>query len=70
MNGFQYELWSDLGRELALYYGAATTETQGSASRVTRLLDEDGTLILEYNTVSTSNNPGEILADATVLFGP
>lgn len=68
--GFQYDLWSDEGRELALYYGAATSQTQGAASRVTRLLDADGTLLLEYNSVSTTTSPGLILDDCEAIFGP
>lgn len=67
--GFQYDLWSDEGRELALYYGAAVSETQGSASRVTKVMDSDGTLVLEYLSVSTGTSPGEVLADVTALFG-
>ncbi len=67
--GFQYELWSDLGRELALYYGAATTETQNSASRKTFLLDAEGTLVLEYPSVSAGTHPAEVLEDCELLFG-
>jgi peroxiredoxin len=66
---FQFELWSDVGRELAMYYGAATTPTQGAASRVTRLLDADGTLILEYNSINTTTSPGLILDDCEAIFG-
>jgi peroxiredoxin Q/BCP len=67
--GFQYELWSDLERDLALYYGAAATDTQPSASRLTFLLDADGTLILEYSSISTQTHPSEVLEDCQAIFG-
>lgn len=65
---YEYELWSDEARELALYYGAATTATQGAASRVTKLLDASGTLILEYAGVSVGAHPGEVLQDCQAIF--
>lgn len=67
--GFQYDLWSDLGRELALYYGAATSDTQSSASRKTFVLDAEGTLVLEYTSVSAATNPQDVLEDCEILFG-
>jgi thioredoxin-dependent peroxiredoxin len=68
--GFQYELWTDEGRELGLYYGAADSPTDGSASRITKVMDENGVLVLEYLAVSASLNPAEVLEDMQVLFGP
>ena len=68
--GYQYELWSDEGRELALYYGAATSPTQSAASRVTKLLDASGTLILEYSGISVGAHPAEVLQDCQKLFSP
>jgi peroxiredoxin len=68
--GFQFELWTDVARELALYYGAATSPTQGSASRRTYLLDADGTLILEYPAVIAGTHPADVLEDCQTLFGP
>lgn len=67
--GFTFDLWSDTGRELALYYGAATTPTQAYAARVTVILDEDGELLLEYPTVSVGTHPAEVLHDCELLFG-
>ncbi len=68
--GFQFDLWSDTDRTLALYYGAATSATQGSASRVTKLLDANGALILEYRVSSLGTHPSDVLADCQALFGP
>jgi peroxiredoxin len=68
--GFQYELWTDEGRELALYYGAASSPTQGSAGRITQLLGPDGAVALEYPLVSVGTHPGQVLSDCQALFGP
>jgi peroxiredoxin len=67
--GFQYELWSDLERDLALYYGAATSEGQFAASRLTFLLDAEGDLVLEYSSISTQTHPSEVLQDCQAIFG-
>jgi peroxiredoxin len=67
--GFGYGLWSDEDRELALYYGAATSPNQAFASRVTVLLDEQGELLLEYPSVLTGTHPGEVLSDCLALWG-
>lgn len=65
---FEYELWSDLGRELAVYYGAADDETATTPRRLTKLLDGSGTLVLEYESVSVSTHPSDVLADCEMLF--
>lgn len=67
--GFSYELWSDTDKTLALTYGAARNEAQFAASRVTRLLDADGVLLLEYDEVSAGTNPRQVLEDCEALFG-
>ena len=61
--GFQYEIWTDTNRELALHYGATSSSSSNFASRVTRLLDEDGNLLLEYNNVDFGTNPRLVLDD-------
>ena len=67
--GFQYEIWTDTNRELALHYGAASSSSSNFASRVTRLLDANGDLLLEYNNVDFGTNPRLVLQDCTLLFG-
>ena len=67
--GFQFELWSDLDRELGLHYGAASSPTAGAARRISFLLDEKGYVALEYTSVSTGTHPAEVLEDAQALFG-
>lgn len=65
---YQYEIWSDTNRTLALYYGAATSADQSYPSRITRLLDTDGSVILEYNDASFLSNPNNVLEDCLLLF--
>lgn len=67
--GFQFELWTDDDKTLALYYGAADSQTQGTADRISVLLSEEGTLMLEYLNVAVTNHPQDVLEDCTALFG-
>ena len=67
--GFQYEVWTDTNRELGLYYGAASSASSNFPSRITRLLDENGSLLLEYNNVDFGTNPRLVLEDCKLLFG-
>jgi peroxiredoxin len=69
-NDYEYELWSDTDKTLALYYGAASSTTQLMANRVTRILDAEGTLVLEYNAVNPAVHPQQVLEDCQILFGP
>ena len=70
---FQFALWSDLGRELALYYEAATSKTQSAADRVTVVLDDTGTQVLTYSSYMTNSglthHPKDVLADCKALMG-
>jgi len=67
--GFEYELWSDLDRSLAVHYGAASSSTQSMASRVTVVLDAEGIWRLVYNPASVTSNAQDVLDDCQVLFG-
>ncbi len=66
--GFQYEVWRDDNGELGMYYGALSSPT-GNPSRITKILDEEGTLILEYPSVSVGTHPQEVLEDVRILLG-
>ena len=68
-NGFPYPLWSDLDRELALYYGAATSDTQAMAARITVVLDAEGCLLKTYDSVSPATHPQQVLDDLPGLLG-
>ena len=66
---FPFELWSDDARDLALYYGAATSRKAFAPSRITVLLDARGDLLLRYDDVSVGTHPADVLEDCRVLFG-
>ena len=67
--GFQFELWTDDERSLAVYYGAADSTDAWFPNRLTRILDASGHMILEYNTVDVSTSPYDVLNDCQILFG-
>ena len=67
--GFAFELWTDSDKTLALYYGSIEQENSWLPGRVTRVLDAEGTLVLEYDDVSISQGPQDVLEDCQVLFG-
>jgi len=67
--GFQYEVWTDDNKDLALYYGAARAG-QSFADRVTMLLGSDGSLLLEYTEdIAFGTHPNQVLEDCQILFG-
>lgn len=69
---FAFPLWTDAARELALYYGAATTETQPFANRITVLLDADGTWLLVYTLSGIDGlyaHAQDVLDDYRLIFG-
>ncbi len=68
--GFQYEVWTDDDHDLAVYYGAVSSSAASTPSRVTMLLDAEGTLLLEYTEdVDFGTHPGEVLEDCQIIFG-
>ena len=66
--GYGFELWSDTDRVLALHYGAAESAAATMPSRITRLLDVDGSVLLEYDDVSAFSGPADVLKDCEALF--
>ena len=67
--GFGFELWTDDDRALALYYGAATSEDQRWADRLTFLLDAEGDVALIYDVGGDIGvHPAQVLEDAEKLF--
>ncbi len=65
---FQFELWSDSDKTLALYYGAVENTNQGYPSRVTKILDSQGNLLVTYDDANFATNPGNVLEDCQYLF--
>ena len=67
---FTFELWTDGDRQLATYYEAVDSPIQAKPDRVTKVLDANGTLVLEYvEDVVVGTHPGLVLADCEALFG-
>jgi len=68
VEGFQYEMWSDTDKTLAMTYESVTAMNDDTPSRITVLLDENGDLLLEYRDVSTGTHPSEVYEDCAKLF--
>jgi len=66
-NNYEYALWSDLEREVALYYGAATSSSSFFPSRISVVVAPDGQWVLTYPSVNTSKHPQEVLDDMTAI---
>lgn len=68
--GFEFELWKDDDKTLALALGAVSSDSAIYCDRVSFLLDPDGQVVLEYiDSVDTGTHPGQVLADIKLLFG-
>ena len=65
---YQYEVWQDLNKTLAIYYGAAADEGAVFPDRITVILDENGNVLLEYIMPDVQSHPGKVLADCHQLF--
>jgi peroxiredoxin len=69
-NNFQYPLWTDSKKELALHYGAAFGPTALFASRVTVVIDAAGQWLLTYfPSGDLSKHPEKVLEDCEKIFG-
>ena len=69
--GFTFELWTDDDqRTLARHFGAADSTSDGHASRVTVLLDDQGRTLVEYAVgLDLGTHPDAVLQDVKLLFG-
>ncbi len=68
---FQYEIWHDDSKALAIYYDAAENHSTQYPKRRTRILDASGAVVLEYNDkIIVGAHPNEVLEDARLLFPP
>lgn len=67
--GYQFELWTDDDRALALTYGAAESRSDAFAQRITVILDSEGNQLLEYEVSSLGTHPAQVLEDCQALFG-
>lgn len=67
--GFEFELWTDDERTLAVYYGAADDADAYFPQRKTRLIGPDGVLLLQYDVNAIATHPAQVLEDCEALFG-
>ena len=68
---FEFELWRDDDRTLALHYGAIETASSFWPDRITVMLDGDGNHILTYEVdiFGIGSHPADVLEDCETLFG-
>ena len=66
--GFQYEVWRDDDRTLAVTYGSVDSVFAFVPGRVTVVLDADGQLLLNYPSVDVNAHPQQVLDDCQLLF--
>ncbi|GDX83032.1 hypothetical protein LBMAG42_48430 [Deltaproteobacteria bacterium] len=64
-----FELWTDEDKTLAVTYGSVANDSAAWAGRVTRILDAEGVLLIEYDTVSVGVHPAQVLEDCQAVFG-
>ena len=68
---FEFQIWTDSDKDLALYYEAIDSDWAFVPGRITVLLDEEGNLALGYYSgISVGTHPAQVLEDAEKLFGP
>ena len=69
-NEYQYSIWTDGKKELALHYGAVDSAGAIFANRVSVLLGADGLWLLYYDPISDAGaHPAEVLEDCQEIFG-
>ncbi len=56
-------LLCDTGRDLAMKYGAATSETAAHARRISYLIDPEGVIANAYANVNPQTHAEQVLAD-------
>ncbi len=62
---FPFPLLCDTDRTIGLAYGACTDVNAGFAKRISYLIDEQGSIVKAYDSVSPRSHPAEVLADLT-----
>jgi peroxiredoxin len=68
--GYQYEVWTDTNKTLAVHFGAASSASAFVPSRVTVILNAQGEVEAVYDPVSNiGDHPGQVLEDCRTLFG-
>lgn len=67
---FEFELWKDTNKSLAIHYGAATNTGAAFAQRITVVLDEEGQQLLSYDVgFGFGTHPAQVLDDLRIVWG-
>jgi peroxiredoxin len=68
---FEFELWQDTDRTLALHYGAVDSASDWAPDRISVLLDAEGRHIVSYSVsiFGLGDHPVDVLEDCEALFG-
>jgi peroxiredoxin len=68
-HGMQFELWTDDDdHALATAYGAGNADST-AAARITKIINEDGDLIVEYvNAIDVGAHPSLVLQDCRTIW--
>ena len=66
--GFQYELWDDTNKSLAIHYGAGAASSWFT-ERITVVLDAEGNQLLTYDGGASRSHADDVLEDVQAIFG-
>lgn len=67
---YNFEVWSDTEKTLALALGAVSSRYLPVPSRITVILDAQGNVVLHYlDGIDVGTHPGDVLEDCRTLFG-
>jgi len=66
--GYQFPLWTDDDKALALHYGAVGSKLGPIPGRITVILDATGAQVLRYDDVDVGTHPADVLEDCKRLF--
>ncbi len=64
---YAFELWTDADKALALHYGAVGSKMAPVPGRITVILDDEGELVLRYDSVDVGTHPADVLEDLREL---
>lgn len=65
---YRFEVWQDADKTLAVHFGAAQASSM-VPKRITKVLDAQGNLVLEYvDGVDVGTHPADVLDDCKALF--
>ena len=67
---FEFELWKDSDKTLAVHYSAATDTSASFPQRITVILDEEGEQLVSYDVgFGFGTHPAQVLDDLRIIWG-